>query len=124
MTLKMQPMRELYPSSGYRAPDDYSLPLYVAPSKAVWYHRHGDKVTFETRYDDFPAKRLAEQAREVEEMRVETPEYRNMGLKKIASVPMSVYFRSMREKWDQSDWKRWFNDPDNKHLRVWQGGTW
>lgn len=121
MTLKIQQMQSLHPSSGWRAPDDYSLPLYVTPEKAVWYHRHGDKVTFETRYDDYPAKRLAEQAREAEEARVETPEYRNLGLKRIASVPMSVYFRSIREKWDTRDWKRWYNDPDNKYLRVYKG---
>lgn len=39
----------------------------------------------------------------------------------LAKVPMTVYERSLLEQWDESDWKKWLNDPNNKHLRVWPG---
>jgi hypothetical protein len=36
-------------------------------------------------------------------------------------VPVSVAERAMREEWDESDWKKWLNDPDNAAFRVWPG---
>jgi len=36
-------------------------------------------------------------------------------------VPVSVAERAMREDWDDNDWKRWLNDPDNAAFRVWPG---
>jgi hypothetical protein len=36
-------------------------------------------------------------------------------------VPLFVYEQSEREGWDQNDWARWLNDPDNAHFRVWRG---
>lgn len=41
--------------------------------------------------------------------------------RKVASVPMSIYAQSIREKWDRTDWRRWLNDPDNKYFRTWDG---
>jgi hypothetical protein len=41
--------------------------------------------------------------------------------KMVARVPMTIYERSINEGWDDDDWKRWLNDPDNKMFRVWQG---
>lgn len=114
-------MGSLLPSIGYRGPDDFSAPLYVTPTKAVWYHRHDGKVTFETRYDDAPALRAAELAREVEPLKPKTTLSKNMDLRKVASVPMAVYHQSIVQKWDRDDWKKWVNDPENKPLRVWQG---
>jgi hypothetical protein len=41
----------------------------------------------------------------------------------VASVPLDVAERAMREGWyhDEAAWKRWLNDADNRDHRVWQG---
>jgi len=39
----------------------------------------------------------------------------------VARVPMTIYEQSVREQWDEDDWKRWLNDPDNRCFRVWEG---
>lgn len=36
-------------------------------------------------------------------------------------VPVHVYEQSVREDWDQADWAKWLNDPDNRDFRVWPG---
>lgn len=36
-------------------------------------------------------------------------------------VPVSVAERAMREDWDEKDWAKWLDDPDNAAFRVWQG---
>lgn len=36
-------------------------------------------------------------------------------------IPMTVVEKSMLEGWDDGDWKRWLNDPDNKAFRIWPG---
>lgn len=41
--------------------------------------------------------------------------------KLLARVPMTVYERSVHEEWDDDDWKKWLNDPDNAAFRVWPG---
>lgn len=41
--------------------------------------------------------------------------------KLLARVPISVYEQSIREKWDDNDWKKFLNDPDNAMFRVWKG---
>jgi hypothetical protein len=38
-----------------------------------------------------------------------------------AKVPMDVYERSIHENWDDDDWKKWLNDPQNEPFRVWKG---
>lgn len=42
-------------------------------------------------------------------------------MRHLARVPMTVVEQSIHEQWDDNDWKRWLNDPDNAHFRVWQG---
>lgn len=39
----------------------------------------------------------------------------------LAKVPMTVYEQSIHEQWDEADWAKWLNDPDNAAFRVWQG---
>lgn len=39
----------------------------------------------------------------------------------LARVPMTVMEQSIHEQWDESDWKRWLNDPANAAFRVWPG---
>lgn len=39
----------------------------------------------------------------------------------LARVPMTVYEQSLLEQWDEADWKKWLNDPDNAAFRVWPG---
>lgn len=41
--------------------------------------------------------------------------------KLVARVPMTVYERAIIEDWEESDWKKWLNDPDNRAFRVWDG---
>lgn len=41
--------------------------------------------------------------------------------KVVAKVPMTIYEQSIHEQWDEGDWKRWLNDPDNSAFRVWPG---
>lgn len=41
--------------------------------------------------------------------------------KLLARVPLTIYEQSIREQWDEDDWKKWLNDPDNKAFRVWWG---
>jgi len=36
-------------------------------------------------------------------------------------VPIADAEQALREDWDQNDWKRWLNDPDNAAFRVWPG---
>lgn len=36
-------------------------------------------------------------------------------------VPLAIAEQAMREQWDERDWQRWLNDPDNAAFRVWQG---
>jgi hypothetical protein len=36
-------------------------------------------------------------------------------------VPLTVVEKSMREQWDDRDWAKWLDDPDNAVFRVWQG---
>lgn len=103
-------------SATFRDAEDFSAPLYVTPHKAVWYHRHDGKVTFETRFDEAPAVRLAALERDMR-----AGQRTNHDMQKIANVPMSVLHRAMVEKWDRSDWWRWANDPANRAFRVWHG---
>lgn len=41
--------------------------------------------------------------------------------KHLARVPMTVYEKSIIEQWDEADWTKWLNDPDNAAFRVWPG---
>jgi hypothetical protein len=36
-------------------------------------------------------------------------------------VPITVAEQALRENWDDNDWKKWLNDPDNAAFRVWPG---
>lgn len=36
-------------------------------------------------------------------------------------VPLAVAEQAMREQWDERDWAKWLDDPDNAAFRVWQG---
>lgn len=36
-------------------------------------------------------------------------------------VPISVAEQAFREQWDESDWNKWLNDPDNAAFRIWRG---
>lgn len=39
----------------------------------------------------------------------------------VARVPMTIMEQSIHEQWEESDWKKWLNDPDNAAFRIWQG---
>lgn len=41
--------------------------------------------------------------------------------KLAARAPMTVMERSIHEQWDDADWKKWLNDPDNDAFRIWRG---
>lgn len=44
-------------------------------------------------------------------------------MKHVASVPITVYEKAIREGWanDQEAWRKYLNDPDNRGFRVWEG---
>lgn len=46
---------------------------------------------------------------------------RSMNKLVARGVPMTVAERALREDWDQKDWAKWLNDPDNAAFRVWRG---
>ena len=56
----------------------------------------------------------------IHEMREHTS-HNNPNMKLAARVPVPIAEQAMREGWDDEDWKRWLNDPDNKMFRVWPG---
>jgi len=39
----------------------------------------------------------------------------------LARIPMTVYEQSLLEQWDDADWKKWLNDPQNAAFRIWPG---
>ena len=41
--------------------------------------------------------------------------------KLVARIPLTVYEQSLLEQWDEADWKKWLNDPDNAAFRIWRG---
>lgn len=51
----------------------------------------------------------------------EAPRDRRSPNRLVARVPLTVVEQSIHEQWDDNDWKKWLNDPDNAHFRVWQG---
>ena len=53
-------------------------------------------------------------------MRDRHPEHSNNKLL-ARGVPMTVAEQALREDWDDNDWKRWLNDPDNAAFRIWPG---
>lgn len=46
---------------------------------------------------------------------------RSMNKLVARGVPMTVVEKSLREQWDDNDWKKWLNDPENAAFRVWPG---
>jgi hypothetical protein len=44
-------------------------------------------------------------------------------LRHVAVIPQEVLDRAYIEGWfhDRKAWKKWANDPNNKHLRTWKG---
>src|SRR5688572_26862170 len=46
---------------------------------------------------------------------------RSMNKLVAKNVPMTVVEQSIREQWDDNDWKKWLNDPDNAAFRIWPG---
>lgn len=43
------------------------------------------------------------------------------GNKYVARVPLTIYEQSIHEDWDDNDWKKWLNDPQNEPFRIWKG---
>lgn len=41
--------------------------------------------------------------------------------KLVARVPMTIYEQALHEGWDEDDWKKWLNNPENKPFRIWPG---
>ena len=41
--------------------------------------------------------------------------------KTVARVPMTIVEQSIHEQWDDDQWKRWLNDPQNEPFRIWKG---
>lgn len=94
--------------------------LYRRGRKAVWFQDDGDAVHTWNEYDgeaDDKVK-LARQMTELEDGR------RHDGMRLEALIPAHVLEDSFAQGWfhDDKAWRRWANDPDNKHFRVEHGG--
>ena len=91
----------------YRNSDGVRRTMLLDPDKP-------DQVTVHTEVD---VTKLLENNRALEEglRHSKSPN------KLLARVPMTVYEKSMIEDWDDDDWKKWLNDPDNSAFRVWKG---
>jgi len=93
--------------------EDWTLhPSLCRPGKRVYsrFEPNGDLVFMEE-FDDELAIEQAAHQREFSSGK----EMRNM-----AVIPDSVKARALREGWywDDTAWKRWMNDIDNRKLRV------
>jgi hypothetical protein len=62
-----------------------------------------------------------EQAIENNKILRETHPRRSTNKLLARGVPITVAEQADREDWDENDWKRWLNDPDNAAFRVWRG---
>lgn|SRR5690606_22955840 len=51
----------------------------------------------------------------------EAPRDRRSANRLVARVPLTVVEQSIHEQWDDDDWKKWLNDPDNACFRIWPG---
>lgn len=55
-------------------------------------------------------------------MRELRPHAAENGFRYLArGVPLTVYEKSLHEQWDEGDWDKWLNDPDNAVFRIWAG---
>jgi hypothetical protein len=82
--------------------------------KSIWDEDDPEKITVHTSVD---LTRAVENNHELRELHP-----RRSTNKLVArGVPLTVAEQAIREQWDDNDWKRWLNDPDNAAFRVWQG---
>lgn len=75
-------------------------------------------------FADFAIETIEDVEPLLDSVRVLRDDHRRGGdWKHVARLPVTVVEQAMREGWfhDQSRWTRFFNDADNKHLRVWEG---
>lgn len=96
----------------------YSLPS-KHPGIRNYMHQHAHepfRVSFECESDVEPPRDYAQYLRDRVEKSV-TPK-RLRGGRVRAVVPMDVYVRSLRERWDDKKWEQWCRDPDNAALQV------
>jgi hypothetical protein len=80
-----------------------------------------DKSDF---FADFAVETLEDVEPLLDSVKVLRDDHRQGGdWKHVARLPVTVIEQAMREGWmhDDARWKQFFNDPDNKHLRVWEG---
>jgi hypothetical protein len=95
----------------------------MAESKRVYRDAYGVRRTLI--FDD-DGNRLAVQTEQaIDGLLDHTAAFRDIPqpgpFKKVASVPIEVYEKSVLEGWDDGDWAKWLNDPDNKLFRTWPG---
>ena len=59
----------------------------------------------------------------IENNKIVREQHPRRGMNKLLAraVPMTVAEQAIREQWDDNDWKRWLNDPDNAAFRIWPG---
>jgi len=43
--------------------------------------------------------------------------------KVIGRIPVAVFEKAALEKWDESDWRRWWNG-EGRPFRIWRPGAW
>jgi hypothetical protein len=76
------------------------------------------RMALEVFQDDVTTSAILRKVREARERGADS---KSRELRLMAEIPMAVYLRACQEGWDDADWRKWANDPDNRAFRVHDG---
>ena len=82
--------------------------------RSIWDDENPSQITVQTSVD-------LEQGIENNKILAEMHPRRSTNKVVARGVPLTVAEQAIREQWDERDWAKWLDDPDNKAFRVWQG---
>jgi len=77
--------------------------------------------------DDYPGRLVVHTEMDLGRIPENNQELRDLHPRRSANkllargVPRTVAEKAIREQWDERDWAKWLDDPDNAVFRVWQG---
>lgn len=98
---------------------------YTMQNKILYHNQDGVRRTFLLDQDNphgFTIHSEVEMDQVLESIKLDRENHKTGTTNKlVARVPLTVYEKSLVEQWDEGDWKKWLNDPDNAAFRVWQG---
>lgn len=98
----------------------------MAESKFVY--RNSDGVIRTSIYDDdYPDRVVIHTQVDLEQTIENNKIFRELHPRRSTNkliargVPLTIAEQAMREQWDERDWARWLDNPDNAAFRIWQG---